>query len=251
MKRTVLLMAMILAAWTRSPGAPTPSGCGALLGCSDPRGCPNLRVDPRSLTSTYIQVATFLPNDCAVIEGDVVAGQRRLISFDSILPNVGPGDLAIGRPIDHLGLYEYQSCHGHYHLRGYAGYRLWTPDGYTQWIQLRAANPDICSSDLLAEHPPVAREMISGRKEGFCAVDVREVCPAGRPYHYVDCDLNQGISVGWSDIYTRFTEGQWIDITDLAPGTYVLEIEVNPLRMVTETNYMDNVTAKVIQIPPP
>lgn len=250
MKRAVLVIMMILIGATRS-GAQTPSECGTQLGCSDPRGCPNLRVDPRSLDTTFIQIMTFFANDCAVIEGDVVAGTRRLISFDSILPNIGQGDLAIGRPIDHLGLFEYQSCHGHYHLRGYAGYRLWSPSGYSMWTKLRAANPDVCSSELLAAHPLVAREMVSGRKEGFCVIDVEDVCQAGRPRRFNDCNLNQGISAGWSDIYGAFTEGQWIDITDTLPGTYVIEIEVNPLRMITETSYVDNIAAKVITIPAP
>ncbi|HXU13360.1 MAG TPA: lysyl oxidase family protein [Candidatus Binatia bacterium] len=251
MRRTILLFAIALLGSGRLGAAPGPSECGPQLGCSDPRGCPNLRVDPRSLDTTFIQVLTFFANDCAVIEGDVLPGTRRLISFDSILPNLGPGDLAVGRPIDHLGLFQFQPCHGHYHLRGYAGYRLWAPEAYADWVQLRAANPGVCSSDLLAAHPPAARAMIAGRKEGFCVVDVEEVCQAGRPYRYDDCDLNQGISAGWSDIYTAFTEGQWIDITDVVPGTYVLEIEVNPLRLVTETNYVDNIAAKVVTIPAP
>ena len=251
MRRAVLLLAMALAGGSGSDAVPAPSECGPQLGCADPRGCPNLRIDPRSLDSVFIQIRSFSPTDCAVVEGDVIAGTRRLFSFDSILPNLGPGDLAVGRPMDHLGLFEYQACHDHYHLRGYAAYRLWTPTGYSTWTQLRAANPDICSSDLLAAHLPVAREMIAGRKEGFCLVDVEEVCPAGRPHRYSDCDLNQGISAGWSDIYTAFTEGQWVDITNTAPGTYIFEIEVNPLRMVTETNYMDNIAAKVVTIPAP
>ena len=251
MKRTFLLLALALAGGARADAAPTPSECGPLLGCADPRGCPNLRVDPRSLDSQFIQTLIFSPTSCPVVEGDVAAGTRRLISFASILPNLGPGDLSIGRPIDHLGLFEYQVCHDHYHLRGYSAYRLWTPAGYARWTQLRAANPDVCSSDLLAAHAPVAREMVAGRKQGFCVIDVEEVCPAGRPWRYDSCDLNQGISVGWSDIYSAFTEGQWIDITDLAAGTYILEIEVNPLRLVTETSYLDNVAAKVVDIPAP
>lgn len=251
MRRAMLLLALVLDGGGRTHAAPAPVACETLLGCSDPRGCPNLRVDPRSLDSTYIQTATFEPDSCPVLEGVIGAGTRRLISFHSILANVGPGDLAIGRPADHLELFEYGACHDHYHLRGYAAYRLWTPSGYGRWTQLRAANPEVCSGDLLAAHQPVAREMIAGRKQGFCVVDVEEICPSGQTYRYDSCDLNQGIQVGWSDIYSAFTIGQWIDITALPAGTYVFEIEVNPERLVAETSYLDNVAARVVEIPAP
>src|SRR6185503_774046 len=124
MRRTILLFAIALLGSGRLGAAPGPSECGPQLGCSDPRGCPNLRVDPRSLDTTFIQVLTFFANDCAVIEGDVLPGTRRLIIYESHLPILGMGDRADSRQIDLLGLCQFTPCQRHYHQRGYAGYRL-------------------------------------------------------------------------------------------------------------------------------
>jgi hypothetical protein len=38
----------------------------------------------------------------------------------------------------------------------------------------------------------------------------------------------EGISPGWGDVYTWDTPGQFIDITDLPPGTYDLVEKTNP-----------------------
>lgn len=169
--------------------------------------------------------------------------------FDTILPNLGPGDLKVGDPAAHPGLFERGECHGHLHLRGYADYRLWTPSGYARWRDLRAANPDVCTDDLLGSHASLQNEMVAGHKQGFCVIDIEDVCRTGVPWHYGDCDLNQGISTGWSDIYDAGLEGQWIDITGLPSGNYVFEVEVNPLRLVVETNYINNAAAKVVTVP--
>ena len=54
-----------------------------------------------------------------------------------------------------------------------------------------------------------------------------------------DC-MNQGLSVGWSDIYRRSFDCQWIDITGIANGTYLLQIEVNANHAILESNYDNN-----------
>jgi hypothetical protein len=37
-----------------------------------------------------------------------------------------------------------------------------------------------------------------------------------------------GISAGYGDVYLRDLPGQWVDVTDLPAGEYLLEVEVNP-----------------------
>jgi lysyl oxidase-like protein 2/3/4 len=60
---------------------------------------------------------------------------------------------------------------------------------------------------------------------------------------------NQGISVGWADEYVFQLDGQWIDITDVASGSYVLEVETNPTWAIQEKNYLDNSYAVSVTIP--
>lgn len=139
----------------------------------------------------------------------------------------------------------------------YADYRLWTPSGYQAWQALRARNPDALPRDLLQKNAKIASQMVEGAKLGFCVIDIIPatsspdyVGPAPGPAKYSSCRSNQGISVGWADSYF-FTQldGQWIDVTDVAPGDYILEAEVNPERLFTETSYRDNASAVPVVVP--
>lgn len=81
-----------------------------------------------------------------------------------------------------------------------------------------------------------------GAKQAFCWLDSARI-QGNLPPHY-NCG-NQGITAGWSDIYNRGLDCQWIDITGVAPGDYQLRVNVNDSRQVTvESNY-DNNTAIV------
>lgn len=68
-----------------------------------------------------------------------------------------------------------------------------------------------------------------------------------RPRHSVPCSLgaprggsNQGISVGYADEYHYSLDGQWIDITGLPAGQYILENEVNSEWPYEESSYDNN-----------
>ena len=51
-----------------------------------------------------------------------------------------------------------------------------------------------------------------------------------------------GISVGYTDLYPKFLQFQWIDVTGLQSGEYWLETEVDPGNNVLESNETNNVT---------
>jgi hypothetical protein len=232
------------------------SGCLPLVPCSDPRGCPDLVVEADDLASSWrVESQTFPPDDCSVLEGEVVAGTRRLLRFDSVTPNLGPGDLIVGVPLDHPEWFDLATCHGHEHFKEYADYRLWTPEGYASWTALRRSRPEICARDLLRSSPEIADQMVQGHKQGFCVIDIQRTglgpC-SGRadPPRYFDCG-DQGISVCWADVYDSYLEGQWIDITGLPAGDYVLEVEVNAERFFQEDDYADNSAAVPLTLSPP
>jgi hypothetical protein len=106
-------------------------------------------------------------------------------------------------------IFEWSPCHGHHHVKSYAKYELRDASG----------------------------TVVVGRKQSFCLHDVQAIEPVtGAGY---DCGF-QGISAGWADVYNRNIPCQWIDATDLAPGTYTLNVEVNAARVLEESDVTNN-----------
>ncbi|MBX7104648.1 MAG: FG-GAP-like repeat-containing protein [Gemmataceae bacterium] len=92
-----------------------------------------------------------------------------------------------------------------------------------------------------------------GEKDGFCLVDGIHTDPAlpGSPAAraYKTCGAQvQGISVGWTDVYSSVLDGQSIDITGVPNGDYWLQVTVDPLNHVLESNETNNVTRIPITI---
>src|SRR2546422_11498660 len=157
---------------------------------------------------------------CSVQEGEVTPGLRRLIRFTVMTPNVGDTDIALGDPTAHVaandGLYEFATCHQHYHFKHYAKYELIDPATGFVW---RAAKRGFC---MLDTDPNPAYFGQPPRNPSF-----RRCGAVGVPG-------NQGISHGWADTYRFFLGGQYfvLDGGDgqppVPPGRYVIRITVNP-----------------------
>ncbi len=210
--------------------------------CVDPRGCPDLVTDPETM-NPQVQTKNIKPGDCQVVEGSTQAGVRRLLRFTFTTPNVGAGDLIVGRPQDHPEWFEYSPCHGHYHFREYADYRLWTPAQQQAYETYRQANPQLTAAEVLAANPSFTP--VRGDKRGFCIIDI-VLYSLGVP-KYLTCEF-QGISTGWADEYDESLDGQFVDVTGVAPGTYVLEAEVNSERLYEESDYTNNRTYTTVTV---
>ncbi len=184
---------------------------------------PDLSVDVEDQRGSWIvEEQFFSPSHCAVFEGCVNGpGNRKLLKFNTTTPNHGPGDLFLGDPRGNPAMI-FSECHQHYHFEDYADYRLFDMQG-----------------NLVAR----------GHKQAFCLVDLWR--PPGstgpREPNFPDCGF-QGISAGWADIYHRDLDCQWIDVTGVPNGRYVLEVHVNPARVVRETDYANNVARNEICI---
>jgi hypothetical protein len=188
------------------------------------RRLPDLIVNEGALrASLEFSAEQFSPSDCAIVEGCVSGtGTRKLLRFTVGTPNIGTADLIMGDPEANPDLYEYSPCHGHYHFIGYSEYVL---------MSRGRATP-----------------IVVGRKQAFCLLDSAPYAAGARPSSGYTCDY-QGITVGWQDIYYSNLDCQWLDITDVPPGNYLLTVEVNPERKIVERNYRNNAAAVPVTIP--
>ena len=224
---------------------------------------PNLIVRQDILAHNWIVRVEDLPaTACSVLEGEVTPGVHTLLRFSVSTPNIGDADLALGDPNAHVaandGLYEFATCHNHFHFRHYALYQLIDPNSGFVW---RAA------------------------KRGFCMIDVQPApayfgipprSPEFKSCGQIGVPGNQGISSGRADEYVWKLGGQYfvLDGGDgqpvIPPGQYLLRITVNPgfvpqpgenvkfatidpatglYHMLPESNYADNVAEVLVNIP--
>jgi hypothetical protein len=192
----------------------------------DPSGAcplPDVTIDPDVLRrSIRIDYRDVEPGSCEIAEGSVNApGRRRLMYFSIRIPNYGTADMHLGPPERSNPNFNFMNCHGHVHYEGYGQYRLIRPDG--------------CVA-------------ATGHKSGFCVMDLLNVTPGATARHYGCGDM--GVSVGWADEYGAGTSGQWVDITDVEPGEYLLEATVNPEYNIPESNFANNSVRIRVTIPP-
>jgi hypothetical protein len=169
-------------------------------------------------------------DSCALAEGCVDGtGWRRLLRFATATPNIGSRDLVMGVPSNHPELFQYSACHDHYHFEGYARYALLDTSGQT---------------------------VAAGHKQAFCLLDWNSwAWPSLRDNDATYTCYNQGISAGWQDVYDKNLDCQWIDITDVAPGSYTLRISVNPppdisgTPLLVERDYSNNTLEVPVNVP--
>jgi hypothetical protein len=180
---------------------------------------PDLIIWGPSASPTVI-TRTFASTDCEVVEGCETVGTHRLLSFTTETRNIGAGDLYLGNPATN-SLFRWASCHGHYHFEQFGDYTLLDTNGAV---------------------------VAAGHKVGFCLEDVRAWSPTANPATRYNC-ANQGIQSGWADVYGAGLPCQYIDISEVPPGSYTLKLVVNPAGLIKESNTNNNVTLVPVDIP--
>jgi hypothetical protein len=136
--------------------------------------------------------------------------------------------------------YVRASDHEHWHLLGFDRYELWSQDG--------------------------ARKLRGDRKQGFCLGDRFSLLSNKRMKHQplkpeftTYCAKNQpgithiveGISVGWGDDYRANIEGQYIDVTTIPAGRYLLVHRTNATHGLRELNPYNDVACAAIELRAP
>tara|TARA_B100000700_G_C14307560_1_gene517796 strand:- start:5 stop:535 length:531 start_codon:yes stop_codon:yes gene_type:complete len=79
-----------------------------------------------------------------------------------------------------------------------------------------------------------------GHKNGWCVMDLTDYPGDGISCDYTYGCSNQGIASGCADIYGDYIDCQWLDITDVPDGEYVLQVSTNEGQTFTELNYDNN-----------
>jgi lysyl oxidase len=190
-------------------------------------GKPDLTVDPQRFASQMEIVDRFFDaTGCAFQEGVIGGtGYRRILRFDTVVMNGGDGDLVVGDRTDpnnpYAPYFYFATCHGHYHIRDFSIYELLDGNGV----------------------------VISNQKGGFCFEDSFKY--AGGKSNGYTCEF-QGITSGWGDWYYKQLTGQWIDITGIPEGDYIVRVTINRIGIFDEgQNRYPNTIQVPIHVPNP
>ncbi|CAJ1069645.1 protein-lysine 6-oxidase-like [Xyrichtys novacula] len=189
-------------------------------------GLPDLVPDPY-----YIQIATYVQRmpmynlRCAAEENCLASSSaysqdydtRVLLRFPQRVKNQGTADFLPSKP---RYSWEWHSCHNHYH----------SMDEFSLYELLDASTQ---------------RQVAEGHKASFCLEDTS--CDPGYYRRFACTSHTQGLSPGCYDTYSADIDCQWIDITDVSPGKYILKVTVNPRQQVPESNFNNNVARCDVQ----
>lgn len=211
-------------------------------------------------TGTELSAAGRSPASCGPDE-TVEDGARQCLRFSQAALNDGDGDLELRYYVEggatgavnesdqrlvqriyytdgsyrdrRAGTYRFHKIHGHYHYEGFAGYQLYRVHENGTRTHVR-----------------------DGGKKGFCLEDVAlhawaERGNGPRGYSFPECNVPsdrtesgtwmvQGISKGWTDVYTWDLPDQYVDVTGLPDGVYRLEVTIDPNHTLRETTRTDN-----------
>lgn len=185
-------------------------------------GLPDLVPDPYAIQAgTYVQRMQMYALRCAAEENCLARSAyaptvrdidfRVLLRFPQKVRNQGTADFL---PVKPRYQWDWHSCHQHYH----------SMDAFSNYDLL-----DTITGVKVAE----------GHKASFCLEDTD--CEPGFRRRYACTSHTQGLSPGCHDMYAANIDCQWIDITDVPPGNYVLKITVNPNFHVLESDFTNNI----------
>uniref|UniRef100_A0AAY4DDJ0 Lysyl oxidase homolog n=1 Tax=Denticeps clupeoides TaxID=299321 RepID=A0AAY4DDJ0_9TELE len=205
---------------TRSPVyLPQASGYGTQFFHN---GLPDLIPDPYYIQAAcYIQHVQMYALRCAAEENCLSRSAykhsvrdvdyRVLLRFPQRVKNQGTADFL---PVKPTHEWEWHSCHQHYHsMEAFSSY------------------------DLL--EISTERKVAEGHKASFCLEDTN--CDPGVRRRYACTAHTQGLGPGCYDTYHANIDCQWIDVTDVPPGNYILKVTVNPTFQVEESDFTNNV----------
>ncbi|NXT29085.1 LOXL1 oxidase, partial [Syrrhaptes paradoxus] len=213
------------------------------------RGLPDLVPDPNYVqASTYVQRAHLYSLRCAAEEKCLASTAytpeatdydvRVLLRFPQRVKNQGTADFLPSRP---RHSWEWHSCHQHYHsMDEFSHYDLL--DATTGKKVAEGHKASFCLEDTTCDFGNLKRYACTAHTQ-VAFLGGRDARRAPPPQHPPNPLFSpQGLSPGCYDTYNADIDCQWIDITDVQPGNYVLKVvQVNPKYIVLESDFTNNV----------
>lgn len=184
---------------------------------------PDLVIDLNYLLNDLFLNANYNADQCEVEEGCANAvGTRKVLQFGTRSMNIGDADIVMGSPQSNPDLFEFHSCHQHYHFNSFANYEFFNVD---------------CGGSG------------TGHKMSFCILNSGTV--DGSPVSCGNCStldgecggyncLNQGLGAGCVDVYGSSLDCQMVDITDIPDGRYYFKVSLNFEQVLPESDYSNN-----------
>jgi hypothetical protein len=182
------------------------------------------------------------------------SANRKILRFTNAIANLGEGPLELRGMHDHasgevaveqyiyledrsvltapVGVFHFHDIHNHWHWDGFSLYEVWsviTPSGELDELLYSSDKVGYClRDDALAD--PLWTEAAEILGENTAAERT-----------YLSCGVRrQGLSTGWTDVYAHNTPGQYVDISGLDDGTYVLRSVTDPYNIIYEASNEHN-----------
>ncbi|MFL5822018.1 MAG: lysyl oxidase family protein [Solirubrobacteraceae bacterium] len=242
----------------------------------------NFHIETTAAASFYIGVNRGLghppscyPQETTGADADTPGSQKniplRCLRWDQGLMNLGQGPLEIRvYPNNGNGTEAYQviyKSNGTYAERKAGKAEFHVAHGH---IHYHGGLDDTGLYKINRDGTP-GKEVAKQGDKGRCEVDTENVLfgrPGdGPPHYYVPstCDSNDnsdpndpvhpgaeyfrsGISPGWDDTYPWFIPDQYIDITHVPDGRYLMIDKINVRRLVRESSYQNDVSEACVDI---
>jgi hypothetical protein len=182
----------------------------------------------------------------------------RWLRFTTVIVNVGPGPFQVYGHTPQTGgelLVTQQIRDGGAWTSDITPYRMYfAGDGHNHW-HVR----DLETYELRNATAPNAPPLRTGAKHGFCFFDNTRyrLSLSGAPQSVVysrcgfgasDTTVTFGLSVGWGDTYPANLVDQYIDISGLPYGEYLITATADAQNWLIESNDANNSTTARIRI---
>ena len=215
-------------------------------------------------------------------------GAQNCLRFDQVFANTGEGTMEMRFVIPHdpnstahnifqrifrsdggfdevfAGEWEFHPAHEHFHFLGFGISKLWRANAAGNRLDLFPLRSRRHEFRGKHQQPPPGDPIRTGRKVSFCMADttIDSWLLKGngpRTYNAPDClfpassdadndYLIQGITQGWADTYDWYLPDQYIEVTGVPNGYYILETTVDPDNSLVEADETNNCGAVLIRL---
>jgi hypothetical protein len=214
----------------------------------------NLEEPAQSVELSFPDLQTLPPFDLRLIRNPEAG--RTWIRFSNSILNSGPGvlelqgkrdaqseDILVAQNIyygedqfvrNSLGFFEFEESHNHWHFEGFSLYEVWSLGAEGEMLEVVASSGKV--SYCVRDSDPASQP--TDNLPGAGEPDTESTPTKPR---YLACGWTlQGLSTGWIDTYKHNTPGQYVDISGLPDGDYLLVSTVDPDNLLLETNETNN-----------